>query len=411
MKVVHIVTRFRRGGSEINLQHFLKWQRRHGHDVSLVVGGDSDTAALPSWVNARVIPSLVRQMSPASDLNALRILRSYLAYERADVIHTHQSKAGILGRVSAWGLRAVRVHTVHMASFGPGYGWQSQPFALAERACARGTDILVTVGEELRDAFLREGIGRPSQYALVRSPAHVERFIATRSWPIAHRLAVRARWELPDDKAIILSLGALERRKRHALVISALRPLLLANRALLLIVGEGPERAPLERLMRDWSLGHAIRLTGFVEATEELYAVANVLVQASTAEGVPQVVLQALAAGLPVVATDAEGLREVPASGVRIVGRSGAGLLPAVEQSLARPVSPIDPALLHPWSLPAVELQVAELHDRIERRLRQRDGTTAHSSVPRVAWLREAVMTRSRSSTGSSSSPWGTGPR
>jgi glycosyltransferase involved in cell wall biosynthesis len=369
MRVVHIVTRYRRGGSEANLRHFLEWQRRHGHDVSLVVGGHSDTTAIPSWVRVSVIRSLVRQVSPVSDVQALAVLRRLLLRERPDVIHTHQSKAGALGRAAAWSLGAIRVHTVHMASFGPGYGWQSRPFAQIERACARGTHLLVTVGEELRDSWLCAGVGRPDQYALVRSPADIERFVQARSWPPEYRTRLRRSWGLPEDRPIILSLGALERRKRHALAMSALRPALLDRRAVLVVVGEGPERTRLLRLARDWRLGDTVRFTGYVDATEELFAVADVLVQASAVEGVPQVVIQALAAGVPVVATEVEGLREVPAAQVQVVSRSGEGLLYAVERSLAGPASPVDPSLLRPWSLPAVEQQISELHERIERHL------------------------------------------
>jgi glycosyltransferase involved in cell wall biosynthesis len=197
----------------------------------------------------------------------------------------------------------------------------------------------------------------------------IERFVRTRSWPPQYRAELRRRWGLPEDRAIILSLGALERRKRHALTISALRPALSAKRAVLVVVGEGPERGDLVRLARDWQVGDTVRLTGYVQATEELLAVADVLVQASAVEGVPQVVIQALAAGVPVVATDVEGLREVPAAQVQIVHRSGEGLLSAVERSLEERAAPVDPTVLQPWSLPAVERQVSELHDRIERRL------------------------------------------
>ncbi|HYX44592.1 MAG TPA: glycosyltransferase, partial [Acidimicrobiales bacterium] len=164
MKVTHVITRLGRGGTDQNVLHFVDWQRRHGHDPRLVVGEDSDTASVPPWLPLEVLPTLVRDPQPVADLRAVRGLRRLLARDEPDVVHTHQSKAGILGRLAAVGRGALVVHTVHMASFGPSYGRSSAAFRVSERVCAPMTDVIVTVGEDLRRRYLQSGIGRPEQY-------------------------------------------------------------------------------------------------------------------------------------------------------------------------------------------------------------------------------------------------------
>jgi glycosyltransferase involved in cell wall biosynthesis len=373
VKVAHVVTRLGRGGTDGNVLHLIDWQYRHGHDPQLVVGENVDPSLVPGWLPVEVVPSLVRQLSPNADVRALRSVRRYLARERPDVVHTHQSKAGIVGRLAALRLVPVTVHTIHMASFGPYYGALSKAFETGERACARFTDLIVSVGEELRELYLGQGVGRPEQYLVVRSPVRLATFLDVRGWSRERRAAERDGLGLTPDASVLLAVGFLERRKRHDLLLRRLRPLLVSGRAVLLVAGEGDQRHSLERLSRELDLTDAVRFLGHVKDVERLLAVADALVHTSGVEGVPQVVVQALAAGVPVVATEMEGLHELPGS-VRAVDRPGAGLLRAVEATLARPPPPVPSECLDEWADEAIEVRLAELHRLIEARLPRSAG-------------------------------------
>jgi glycosyltransferase involved in cell wall biosynthesis len=366
VKVTHVVTRLGRGGTDNNVLHFVDWQRRHGHHPRLVVGEDSDTTSVPPWLPVEVLPGLVRDPEPLSDLRALRSLRRLFVRDAPDVVHTHQSKAGIVGRLAAVRRGALVVHTVHMASFGPSYGRSSAAFRIGERVCARVTDVIVTVGEDLRRQYLQSGIGRPEQYLVVRSPVRLEAFLGVRELDAADRGRIREAVGLPASVPVLLNVGFLERRKRQDLLLERLRPLLASGRAHLVVAGEGDRRAALVRLANEIGVAEAVRFLGHVDHVEEMFAVADVLVHTSAVEGVPQVVLQALAAGVPVVATQTEGLGEVPDAAVRVVHRSGAGLPRAVEETLAHPPLPVGPERLADWGDEAVERQIATLHERME---------------------------------------------
>ena len=374
MKVTHIITRLGKGGTDDNVLHFVDWQRRHGHDPRLVVGESSDTTIVPPWLPVEVAGGLVRDPAPGADLRALRNLRAIVARHEPDVVHTHQSKAGILGRLAAVRRAPVIVHTVHMASFGPSYGRSSPAFRAGEVICARITDLVVPVGEGLRRRYVQNGIGRVGQYCVVRSPVRLTAFLGARELDAGRRRQVRAELGLGPSAPLLLSVGFLERRKRHDLLLRSLQPLLASGQVTLVVAGDGDRRPALERLATDLEVREAVRFLGHVDPVEELFAVADVLVHTSAVEGVPQVVLQALAAGVPVVATETEGLDEVPGAPVRVVDRSGAGLRQAVEDTLADPPPPVAPERLAAWSDEAVEHQIAALHSRIEARLGRAGG-------------------------------------
>ncbi len=159
------MTRHQHGGCEKNVLHTIDWERRAGHEVHIAVGVQSDRSDLPTDLTVHVVPHFVREVRPDLDLLALRQLRHLIQAGRYDIVHTHQSKAGSLGRLASKGGRRQLVHTVHMSSFGQAYGAiPSQLYLLAERDCARTTDrdLASTVGVGLREDYLAAGVGRPT---------------------------------------------------------------------------------------------------------------------------------------------------------------------------------------------------------------------------------------------------------
>jgi len=369
MKILHIETRHRQGGAERNVLHTAAYQVAAGHAVHLAVGRDSDVNGLPNDLHVHVIPSLVRAIDPVRDLAALRELRSLIRGHRFDIVHTHQSKAGVIGRVAARGIAPVTVHTVHMASFGPAYNRLASSFFLqAEQVCARFTDVIVTVGSELRDVYLEEHVGRPDQYRVIHSPIDVEGLVGLRQLDDHEVARIRRDFGL-GDLPLAVSIGSLERRKRFDVVVRELADLLRAGRLHLAIAGDGPEREPLRQLTRELGVDEQVSLLGHVPDVGPLLRASNVLVHASKVEGVPQVIIQALAVGTPVVATEAIGLHEVTSDALVVVPTSGRMLAGAVESVLAStPPAPL-PDDLSSWSRPAVEDELAKLMGHLDDRL------------------------------------------
>lgn len=321
------------------------------------------------------MPELIRALSPARDAGALRRLRNMIREHDFDVVQTHQSKAGVLGRLAALGRRQpVVVHTVHMPSFGPGYSrGQDLTFRSAECALGKHTDCSVFVGEDLMRRYLDAGAAHPDRSRVIRSPIfNLDGLIALRERDGSEgdrRTAVG----LAGSRPVILAVGALDPRKRHQMLIRSLAPLLAAGEATLVIAGQGPEREKLASLRNELGISEAVVLAGFVRDVLPLYGAADVFVQTSTMEGVPQTIVQAAAAGIPMVLTDVDGVREVTSSEpqVTLLPQSGSGLARAVHAKLCAPrPEPASPATLEDWRPNRVADRLGSFHDWLEARVR-----------------------------------------
>ena len=367
MRILHIATRHRRGGAERNLVHTALWETRQGHEVHLAVGRDSMLSEIPAALTVHVVPSLVRDLSPVRDLLTLRALRGLISDRRFDIVHTHQSKAGILGRLAARGIAPVIVHTIHMAPFGPAYGTAaSAVFVRAERMCARWTDVIVSVGEELRSGNIAAGIGRPAQYTVIRSPIDVAAFVALRARPAEARVTARQRLGIDGSGKLVVVVASLEPRKRVDLIFRELAPLVRGEEVRLAIAGDGPKRDRLSAQAAALKIAGGVHFLGHVSDIPGLLSVADLLVHAATVEGVPQVTVQALAAGVPVVATEMIGLREVPGATIRIVPSSGDGLRGSVVAALAESPVPVAIDAFDAWTDAGVDRSLAALHERVD---------------------------------------------
>ncbi len=229
---------------------------------------------------------------------------------------THQSKAGAVGRLAArLSGKVPVVHSLSMANFGPGFGAvESVVFRGVERMLAQATSRYVVVGADLARRFEVAGVAG-GKLVIVRSAA-------TLPGPRpAERPAVPG---IPDDRPVIVSLGALEDRKNPLDLV----PLLAGVRrsvpdAFLAVAGEGPRVADLARAARASGFDDDVALLGYVNPVEPLLWRADALVLLSDAEGLPQVLIQSAAAGTPFVTYEVDGGREVVALGAsgRVVPR------------------------------------------------------------------------------------------
>ena len=261
-------------------------------------------------VEVEVVRFLLREVSLRNDVRALKELRSYFARHKPDIVHTHSSKAGQLGRLAARleGVPAI-VHTVHGWSFHPDMSpWRRRAFVTAEKLSALWSDAIVVVTDEDRAKGLAAGIGRPSQYRLVRSGFHVAAYLG--AGPAKER--TRRELGVPDDSKLVITVGRLfEQKDPTTFVLAARRILELAPRCEFAMVGDGPLRQQTGELIRSLGLDDRIRMTGARSDVPALLAAADVFVLTSRWEGLPKVIPQAMAAGLPVVASNVDGVKEV----------------------------------------------------------------------------------------------------
>jgi glycosyltransferase involved in cell wall biosynthesis len=197
---------------------------------------------------------------------------------------------------------------------------------------------------------------------VIRSPIDLSELLALRGISAAERRRERVKLGLREDVPVVLVLAALEPRKRVDLVLRNLREPIAAGRCQLLIGGDGVERKKLEARARALGISESVMFVGHVDDVVEAFKVSDVLVHAATVEGVPQVVVQALAAGIPVAATDMMGLREVHGAPIQIGSATAEDLPSTVDRALRSPGEPVPIEALDQWTPRCVRTRLGALY-------------------------------------------------
>ncbi len=318
-KVCHLITRLIVGGAQRLALETAAFLTARGWDVQLWTGpqtgpeGSLHDEARRRGVRVVVVPNLVREISPWRDLRAYADLTKRLRAERFDLVHTHSSKAGIVGRLAAARARVpVRVHSIH--------GWAMTPatppvqrtlYALLERFAAQRTHRLVAVSAAVRDAGLAARIGRPDLYRVIHGGIQPPPAASPET-----RAAARRELGIPAQAVVAGTLGRLDDAKDPLGALQAALPLFGEMPDLRLVfVGDGHLRAALETAVARAGLAPRVQLAGLRDRPHTLLPAFDVFFLSSRWEGFPLAVLEAQAHGLPVVAYDVAGLGEAVVDG------------------------------------------------------------------------------------------------
>jgi glycosyltransferase involved in cell wall biosynthesis len=320
MRVCHVITRFIRGGADENTLLSCNAQSEEGHAVSIVYGHEVDErvlARLDPRVTRHPLHSLRRRIAPVDDLLSLwRMYRLFRA-TAPDIVHTHTSKAGIIGRLAA-GMAGVPViiHGVHILPFVNVGPVQKALYWVLEKITAVFTDAFVNVGVEMRDECLRAGIGSEARHVVIPSGMNVARFLEARQRREPWRSVLpEARLDIAEPRFLLL-VSRLEVRKGQYDFLPVFARLAQRHpEAVLVLAGEGPDYARIERRIAELALGKRVVLAGFRDDIERLMAIADIGVLTSRREGLPRVVIQYALMNLPIVATEIPGVTEVVTHG------------------------------------------------------------------------------------------------
>ena len=319
LRIAHVITRLINGGADENTVISCNQAVRVGHSVMLVHGAQTRPeilAAVDPRVEIVCLPSLVQPVAPLSDMRALRGLLSTFRRHRPHVVHTHTSKAGILGRLAARAASVpILVHGVHIVPFVNVSRVERHAYLTAERAVQGMTHAFVDVSPALRDMCVEAGVGSPERHHVVPSGFDLSLF-RNATEPEDWRDLLRLQ---PDDPRppIVVMLAVFEPRKRHLECLESL-PRIVARfpEARFVFAGDGRLRGGIEARIRTLGLERNVVLTGFHAHPEQLIALADVCMLASAREGLPRVLVQYLAGGRPVVAADLPSMGEVLRDGV-----------------------------------------------------------------------------------------------
>lgn len=258
-------------------------------------------AAERSGIEFVHLEQLRRPISPWRDLRSFAELYRLLRRQRPDVLHASSSKAGVIGRLAAVAARVpVRVFTVHGWAFSAHSGAASALYRWADRIAGRATTATICVSQRERADGLRARTCRADRTVVIPNGVEVD------AYPQA---------SLERAVPRLIAVGRLAAPKDWSTLLSALTSLDSEAFAELAIVGDGPERERVEDELARRSLEGRVRLLGERDDVPRLLAEADVFLLASRSEGLPLSVIEAMAAGLPIVASDVGGLKELVRDG------------------------------------------------------------------------------------------------
>jgi glycosyltransferase involved in cell wall biosynthesis len=274
-----------------------------------VVCLDDEVARRFRQAGAEIVrsPFWIRPLSPLDMIPFLQLI-ALCAKERFDLVATHTSKGGFLGRVCAW-LAGVP-HIVHHAH-GFSFSQATDPFkrrfyTALERLAARAGDLIISVSEEHRHAALKAGVETPERITTVLNGIDLRPFEA------GDRICARQRLGFQDTDLVIGGVGRLAPDKGFEYLIRTM-PSVLASfpSARLALIGDGPLELQLRRDVVQAGIATRVHFLGFRPDVPDLLAALDVFVQPSLREGLSISLLEAMAAGKPCVACDIPGNREV----------------------------------------------------------------------------------------------------
>jgi len=320
-RVLHITTTFCTwAGSAENTRLTVNLLPRDRYEVYLAVPPSNEAEpSVADHVQRISIPDLERSIRPWRDFKTFLHIYALCRKWRFDVVHTHNSKDGILGR---WAARLagvpVVVHTIHNISFRAAkYALINRLYLVLERLTAKVTTLLFAVSSENVREYRRRGVGTANQYRVVYSGLELNRYAGTLS-----RSEARRRLGLPLSAPIVGWFGRFNPQKDPLTFVRAAEQVMRALPGLQCVLcGNEPFGGDLSRRVRQLAhqLGilNRMHFLGFREDLPSIIPAVDVVMHSSRYEGMGRIVCEALLCGRPVAGTDVDGVREVIVSGVR----------------------------------------------------------------------------------------------
>ena len=322
LRICHVITRMIVGGAQENTLLTIRGHREAGQYCELVTGpspgreGELLKQSVNDGLKVTVFPELVRELAPVTDLRAYFKLKKYFREHRFDVVHTHSSKAGIIGRFAARAAGVpVVVHTVHGQAFHPHEKWyRNKLYIFLERLAARKCDRIFAVAQAMIDQCVAAKVAPREKYQVVYSGMDTRRFASARRDP-----ELRRRLGIPEDARTIVTVARLFPLKGYEFVLPAAKRI-AAERpdTHFLIVGDGPMYDELQARLRADGMAERFHFAGLVppDAVADYLAQGELLWHLSLREGLPRAVVQSLACGVPAVGFALDGTPEVLENGV-----------------------------------------------------------------------------------------------
>jgi len=326
IRVLRIINRFNIGGPTYNATFLTKFLSDDFE--TLLIGGlpepdESDSLHIPReyGIDPILIPELKRAPNPFDDRKAYRRIKQIIEDFKPHIVHTHASKAGALGRKAAFSMNVpVVVHTFHGHVFHSYFGKAKTLFykTIERYLAARSTRVIAISEGQAKELSIDHQICKREKIAVVPLGFDLTKF---NEHTEEKRMAFRQTYGLDDQTIAICIVGRLVPIKNHGFLIQAIKRLKEETKhpVKLFIVGDGEERANIESMILDAGLSYSndeqntadITFTSWIKDVDRVYAGCDIVTLCSLNEGTPVSLIEAQAAGLPIVSTRVGGIQNV----------------------------------------------------------------------------------------------------
>ncbi|OGS20770.1 MAG: hypothetical protein A3J83_01665 [Elusimicrobia bacterium RIFOXYA2_FULL_40_6] len=345
IKILHVITRLDKGGSAENVLVTLDKLDKNNYSVKLIFGSSVISKDLLENISHECLDSLVRNINPVKDFKALLDLYKLIKEEKPDILHTHSSKAGFLGRWAAFLVNHISnlkfrikiIHTPHGHVF---YGYsgklKTSLFIFLERLTAIITDKLIALTEGEKKESVAFGVGKPENWEVIHSGVDINPKQSKQCSELRKTL------KLPEKALVIGTVARLEPVKGVKYFALSF-PLIVKSLNLpviFLIVGDGNRRKEIEAIVEKDGLKEKVIFTGMRADIIDLMSVMDIYVQPSENEGMGKTIAQALSLGKPVIATNVQGIPDLiieNKTGFLISPKNANAILLAVEKMAHNP--------------------------------------------------------------------------
>ncbi len=320
IRVARIIDRLNIGGPAIHTILLTAFLNKDKFDTILITGqidpeeGSMEYLAEKYGVTPLVIPELRRSISPRQDWLAAQKIGKILREYRPHVIHTHKSKAGVLGRLVAIFLRTPAVfHTFHGHVFHSYFGFlKTSIFIALERFFALFTNRIITISPAQRQEICyRYKITRRSKFSVIPLGFDFSPFDREKN-----KFSLREKYGISSDMVIIGLIGRLAPVKNHAFLLRVASQFVSEGKKVhFLLIGDGEERGNLEVLVDNLKLGRHVTFTGWLKNPTEIYSALDIVTLCSHNEGTPVTIIEAMYCACPVVATRVGGVPDLVEEG------------------------------------------------------------------------------------------------
>ena len=284
-------------------------------------------------VNVRMVEGFKRSINFFNDGSAYRSLKASLREWEPDVVHTHSAKAGFLGRLAAHACHVPRIiHTPHVFPFQWATGLKRTFYLQLERYAAKRCAHIVCVGSQQFDLATRIGLTSINRFRVIRNGVAIPEPIT-----VERRTNLRGKMNLPQDVLVVGMIARLAPQKGVGTFLDCAARLTKSHEGVVcVLIGSGPEEEQVRQRIGALDIKDRFRLLGHRDDAEQLYGAFDLLVLSSLYEGLPYVLLEGMACGLPIVATDVLGTNELIEDGVsgRLVPSGDAQKMTACLQEL-----------------------------------------------------------------------------